>query len=99
MKTIAAKAKELLDQHSNLCAVERKDFYAGVKYVPECSYEYDEEAGDTVFNQPFHELVLRIGVIDSSQDLEERFEVGQAYIIDTKTLSNYAMMTENTPQE
>lgn len=97
MKTIAEKARELLDQHSNLCAVERKDFYAGVKYVPEFAYEYDEQAKNTVFNQPFHELVLRIGVIDSTQDPEERFEVGQAYIIDTKTLKSYAMMTENTP--
>ncbi len=90
MLSITLKTRELLIQHSNLCAVNGKDFHAGVRYVPEFSYEYDEDAGETVFNQPFHELVLRIGVIDSTQNPEEKAEVGQAYIIPTKVLQEYA---------
>lgn len=86
-------ASRLLSLHSNSCGVSGKDFWAGVKYVPEFSYEFDEKLGETVFNQAFHDLMLRIGIVDSTQSPEERGALGQALVIPTKELMKYCEET------
>ena len=87
MRTTTQRADELIKRHSELCNGSIEKFLSGVMYVPEYSYELVE--GETVFNQDFHDLMLRLGIIDSLQSPEQRAALGQAYIIPTKELLKY----------
>lgn len=87
--TITERADDLMKAHSSICSSQKLDFHRGVVITPEECYEFDEKSSETVFNQPFFELVLKIGVIDSEQTPEERAQLGQRYIIPVKSLSEY----------
>ena len=91
MKTITQKADELISRHAKMCNGSKEKFLSGIYYLAE--YSYEMEAGETVFNQEFHDLMLRLGIVDSLQSPEQRGALGQAYIIPTREMLKYCTKT------
>jgi hypothetical protein len=91
MRTITQKADELLARHAILCNGSMEKFLSGIRYLTE--YSYDKEGEETVFNQEFHDLMLRLGIVDSLQSPEQRGALGQAYIIPTREMLKYCTKT------
>lgn len=94
MRTLTQKADEMLSRHTILCGGSMEKFLSGIKYIEE--YSYEEEDGETVFNQAFHDLMLRLGIVDSSQSPEQRGALGQAYIIPTREMLKYCTKSTKT---
>ena len=92
LKTITQKADEMLSRHTILCGASMEKFLSGIKYLSE--YSYDTEGEETLFNQEFHDLMLRLGIVDSSQSPEQRGALGQAYIIPTREMLKYCTKTQ-----